>query len=222
MIKRIQTNRLHRVGNIHCPKCDTFRKRMMTDRLKVRTEFDRLKITAVAECASFHITVYFIHIRRWPAISDRSKTIAEFHTLQCTAIGKCADSIVIVYSSNYLRQRIRKRQRLKCRTIRKCSVIDRRNPFRELNLGYAEILKGIHADCRHRCAVDRRRKRQRSGQCRSVGLYDVRERCFARTCGIGPLKTVSVNVLTCRPCRSRATDCRANCHNRLERLDSTL
>ena len=222
MIKRIQTNSLHRVGNIHCPKCDTFRKRMVTDCLKVRTELDSFKIAAVAECASFRSTVYFIHIRRWPAISDRNESIAEFHTLQCTTIGKCANSIVRVESSNYLRQRIRKRQCLKCRTTRKSTSVDRRNPFRELNLGYAEILKGICSDCRHHCAVDRCRDRQCSGQCRSVGLYDVRERCFARTCGIGPLKTVSVNELTCRPCRSRATDCRADCNNRLERLDSTL
>ena len=221
MIKRIQTNSLHRVGNIHCPKCDTFRKRMMADRLKVRTEFDRLKIAAVAECASFRSTVYFIHIRRRPAISDRNETIAEFHTLQCTAIGKCANSIAIVYSSNYLRQRIRKRQCLKCRTTGKSTSVDRRNPFWKLNLGYAEILKGIHADCRHSCAVDRCRKRQRSGQCRSVCLCDVRERCFARTRSIGPFKTVAVCKL-CRPCRSRATDHRADCHNRLERLDSTL
>ena len=131
MIKRIQTNSLHRVGNIHCPKCDTFRKRMMTDRLKVRTELDRLKIAAVAECASFRSTVYFIHIRRWPAISDRNESIAEFHTLQCTTIGKCAYSIAIVYSSNYLSQRIRKRQRLKCCTAGKCSSIDSCNSFRK-------------------------------------------------------------------------------------------
>ena len=214
MIKRIQTNSLHRVGNIQYLKCDTFRKRMMTDRLKIRTEFDRLKIAAVAECASFRIKVYFIHIRRWPAISDRNETIAEFHTLQCTAIGKCANSIAIVYSSNYLRQRIRKRQCLKCRTTRKSTSVDRRNLFWKLNLGDTEILKGIYTDCRHSCAIDRCRKRQRSGQCRSVGLYDVRERCFTRTFSIGPFKTAAVSIL-CRPCRSRATDRRADCHNQL-------
>ena len=182
---------------------------MVTDRLKVRAKLNRLKIAAVAEGTCFSIRCMSGGI----PITNRDKSTSEFNALECRAIRKSAIVTIITRTTNR-RQRVRKRQYLKCRTTSKCSVIDSHNPFRELNLGYAEILKGICSDCRHRCAVDRRRNRQRSGQCRSVGLYDVRERHFARTFSIGPFKTVAVSKL-CRPCRSRATDRRADCHNQL-------
>ena len=183
----------------------------MTNRHKIRAEFDRLKRAAVAECA---LTCIIVRIRITSicyAISDSHKTYAELHAFECRA---SVERTPITSVAENLRQRIRECQRLQGRTIRKRSAIDSCNPFRELNLGYAEILKGIYSDCRHRCAVDRCRNRQRSGQYRSVGLYDVRERHFARTFSIGPFKTVAVSKL-CRPCRSRATDRRADCHNQL-------
>ena len=184
---------------------------MVADRLEIRAELDRLKIITVAECAGVGIVIGAGVIGSRSAAPNRHKPCAELHIPERRTPAK---GTFITAATDNFRQRIRKRQRLKCCTIRECSVIDRRNPFRELNLGYAEILKGIHADCRHSCAVDRCRKRQRSGQCRSVGLYDVRERCFTRTFSIGPFKTVAVSIL-CGPCRSRATDRRADCHNRL-------